>query len=429
MGRICRHEHLQDNSRGCRAIDCQDEHSIDRSFASRNEHTMSFRIVGIGTAVPRELITQDDAARLAIELAGQGAGHGPAIQTLYRKSGVQKRHSTLITSSTNGRPATQSFFPVAAGAADRGPTTGMRMRRYERSALELAAQAACIALRDSGTSPAEIVHLVTVSCTGFSAPGVDIGLVECLGLNRGVSRTHIGFMGCHGALNGMRVAAALSSSAPAGKVLLCCVELCSLHHQYAADPQQIVANALFSDGAAAVVGASYFREGEAPAEPRPENTRLGGSLALPDSETAFSNSWRLAEQFSLLLPDTADLMAWRIGDNGFDMRLSPQVPGVIREMLRPWLCEQLSRHGLSISDVRAWAIHPGGPRILTACAESLGLDPDCLAPSQQVLADYGNMSSPTVLFVLERLRTRGDALPCVVLAFGPGLAIEAALIA
>ncbi len=226
--------------------------------------------------------------------------------------------------------------------------------------------------------------------------------MESLGLNRGVSRTHIGFMGCHGALNGLRVAAALSSSAPAGRVLLCCVELCSLHHQYAAAPQQVVANALFSDGAAAIVGAAGYAE---------------------------NSSWRVVDHFSLLLPETAELMAWRIGDNGFDMRLSPHVPGVIRDMLRPWLCEQLSRHALTIADVRAWAIHPGGPRILTACAESLGLDQDCLAPSQQVLADYGNMSSPTVLFILEQLRTRGDALPCVVLAFGPGLAIEAALIA
>src|SRR5207342_1415392 len=109
--------------------------------------------------------------------------------------------------------------------------------------------------------------------------------------------------------------------------------------------------------------------------------------------------WRLAGQFSCLLPDTTTLMAWRIGDNGFDMRLSPHVPGVIKQMLRPWLSEQLALHSLRIEDVRSWAIHPGGPRILTACADSLGLDHTCLAPSQRVLADYGNMSSPTVLFI------------------------------
>ncbi len=362
---------------------------------------MSFCISGVGTAVPRELITQDDAARLAIELAGQGEAHAPAIQTLYRKTGVRKRHSTLITSSTNGQPATQSFFPIASDLGDRGPTTGDRMRRYEQAALDLAAQAAHIALVESETAASEISHLVTVSCTGFSAPGVDIGLVERLGLNRGVSRTHVGFMGCHGALNGLRVASALSHSAPSSKVLLCCVELCSLHHQYAADPQQIVANALFSDGAAAIVGTSS------------DSTK---------------HPWQLVDQFSHVLPETGDLMAWRIGDNGFDMRLSPHVPGVIQQMLKPWLCAQLARRSLNVCDVRSWAIHPGGPRILTACAESLGLDYTCLEPSQQVLADYGNMSSPTVLFILNQLRTQANNLPCVMLAFGPGLTIEAALI-
>jgi predicted naringenin-chalcone synthase len=360
---------------------------------------MSFRIIGVGAAVPHELITQDDAARLAIELTGRDC-HSPAIQTLYRKTGVRKRHSTLIITSTNGEPATQSFFPVASEVDDKGPTTGDRMRCYERDALDLAARAAEVALRDSNTSPDEIAHLVTVSCTGFSAPGVDVGLVENIGLNRDVSRTHVGFMGCHGALNGMRVAAALSDSSPARKVLLCCVELCSIHHQYAADPQQVVANALFSDGAAAIVG-------------------------MADNST--TETWRLAGQFSRLLPETATLMAWRIGDNGFDMRLSPHVPAVIKQMLRPWLSEQLARHSLRIEDLRSWAIHPGGPRILTACADSLGLDRACLAPSQKVLADFGNMSSPTVLFILERLRRQGNKLPCAILAFGPGLTIEAAL--
>jgi predicted naringenin-chalcone synthase len=362
---------------------------------------MSFHITGMGTAVPPELITQDDAARLAVDLAGASCDYGPALQTLYRKTGVRKRHSALVTSSTNGRPATQSFFPVAAHSSDRGPTTEQRMCCYEDFALDLAAQAAQSALHDSGTVPGEIAQLVTVSCTGFHAPGVDIGMVERLGLNRSVSRTHVGFMGCHGALNGLRVASALGHTAPKDRVLLCCVELCSLHHQYAADPQQIVANALFSDGAAAVVGTT---------------------------NDSISRNWRLLDQFSCLLPETSNLMSWRIGDHGFEMRLSPQVPGVIQQMLRPWLCQQLERHALQLDDIRGWAIHPGGPRILTACADALELNDGQIEPSQQVLADYGNMSSPTVLFILERLRAAGDCLPCVVLAFGPGLTIEAALI-
>jgi predicted naringenin-chalcone synthase len=362
---------------------------------------MNFCILGIGKAVPTQMITQNDAARLAVELAGMACSNGNAIHALYRKAGVQKRHSSLITTSTNGQPATQSFFPTAADSEDRGPTTASRMCRFESHALDLAAEAAGAAIKSSQTDSDDIAHLVTVSCTGFSAPGIDIGLIERLGLSREVARTHVGFMGCHGALNGLRVAAALGQSAPGSKVLLCCVELCSIHHQYAAGPQQIVANSLFSDGAAAIVG-SY--------------------------ENHHSRPWQVVEQFSYLLPGTTDLMSWRIRDHGFEMQVSPLVPDVIRSTLGHWLVPRLAEHGLAFSDIRGWAIHPGGPRILTACADSLGFDYACLEPSQQVLAEFGNMSSPTVLFVLDRLRAEGDHSPCVALAFGPGVAIEAALL-
>jgi predicted naringenin-chalcone synthase len=275
------------------------------------------------------------------------------------------------------------------------------MRRYEEGAIDLATSAATAALSEAGALPKEIAHLVTVSCTGFSAPGIDLKLVDKLGLPRCVSRTHVGFMGCHGALNGLRAAVALSRTRPSGKVLMCCIELCTLHHQYSSDRQQIVANALFGDGAAAVVG---------------ETTAVG------------LQHWRVADQFSYIVPDTSELMSWRIGDNGFEMSLSPQVPGVIKAYLRPWMTEQLARHSLSIQDVRSWAIHPGGPRILTASADSLAIDHSYLEPSRLVLEQFGNMSSPTVLFILQALRREGSRLPCVALAFGPGLTIEAALI-
>lgn len=364
---------------------------------------MSFEITGLGTALPYESISQRDAARLAVELAGAGSPNAPAIQALYRKAGIKKRYSTVIDSSTNGQPATQSFYPLAAGDVDRGPTTSHRMARYEASALELAARAAGNAIRENGTSSDEITDLVTVSCTGFSAPGVDIGLIERLGLNTGVSRTHLGFMGCHGALNGLRVAAALGQKSVGSRVLLCCVELCSIHHQYSRNPQHIVANALFSDGAAAVVG-GYSSNSSTP-------------------------RWRLADQRSEVVPGSTDLMGWRIGDHGFEMQLSPHVPMAIRNLLRPWLAEWLQKNSLRIDDIRSWAIHPGGPRVLTACQDALGLADADLAASRQVLEDYGNMSSPTILFILQTLRQRQDSLPCVVLAFGPGLTMEAALLA
>ena len=362
---------------------------------------MNFHIDGIGTAVPAELVTQEDAARHAVEIWGASARRAATIPALYRRAGVQTRHSVVLTASTNGHPAQQSFYPVAVDAEDRGPSTGERMDRYESDALALAERAAHAALDQAGWLPDDVAHLVTVSCSGFVAPGVDIGLIDALGLPRDVSRTNVGFMGCHGAMNGLRTAGALSAAHHGAGVLVCCVELCSLHQQYTRDAQQMVANALFSDGAAAVAGRQTGAAGD---------------------------GWRIVDHRSHLLADSTDMMTWRIGDHGFQMSLSPRVPDIIRHVLRPWLAEWLAEHELTIDQICGWAVHPGGPRILAACTEALDLEISQLAMSYQVLAEFGNMSSPTVLFILERLREQPESLPCVMLAFGPGLTIEAALV-
>jgi prepilin-type processing-associated H-X9-DG protein len=208
-------------------------------------------------------------------------------------------------------------------------------------------------------------------------------------------------MGCHGALNALRVAQSFIAAEPAARVLLCCTELCSLHYQYGWDQEQVVANTLFADGSAAVVlGAE--------AEHRPEAWRLGGCA-------------------SCVLPDSDREMTWRITDHGFAMTLSPRVPELIREQLRPWLNAWLREHGLRLEDVKSWAIHPGGPRVLQATVEALGLPASVADASYAVLAEHGNMSSATVLFVVRRLQQQGAAPPCVALAFGPGLTAEAAL--
>jgi predicted naringenin-chalcone synthase len=362
---------------------------------------MTMHIAGVGTSVPPRRVTQDDAARHAIDVWGAQAGRAATITALYRHSGVATRHSVLLEAPSNGTAARQSFYRQAVGLDDHGPSTGDRMQCYEAYALDLAAAAAARALDDAAISAADCTHLLTVSCRGFHAPGVDIGLMERLGLPSGIARAHIGFMGCHGALNALRLASAITSADPSARVLLSCVELCTLHQQYCCDVQQIVANALFSDGAAAVVGCGS------------EPDRRG---------------WQVVDQRSILLPDTAEQMSWRIGDHGFVMTLSPLVPDVIRHRLRPWLEEWLATHGLAVESIPSWAIHPGGPKILAACGESLGLDPARLWASHEVLAEFGNMSSPTVLFILERLRQRQADVPCVMLAFGPGLTIEAALV-
>lgn len=232
---------------------------------------------------------------------------------------------------------------------------------------------------------------------------MDITLIKRLGLPPGAGRTHIGFMGCQGALNALRVAAAFAETEPTACVLVCAVELCSLHFQYGADAERAVANALFADGAAAVVVGSAAR-----------------------SQTA---AWRVAASGSCLFPASEDGMTWRVGDHGFEMTLSARVPALIASRLRPWLTSWLGDRGLTLGRVGSWAVHPGGPRILQAVVSSLGLAPEAVEVSRRVLAKHGNMSSPTILFVLDRLQRAQAPRPCVALGFGPGLVAEATLLA
>jgi alpha-pyrone synthase len=358
---------------------------------------MPMLLAGIGTANPPHRIAQADASEIARQFACATAAQERLFHTLYRRAGVESRYSVVLDRSDGPLEERQSFFgPVE-------PTTSDRMSRYEAEAGGLAVSAARAALDESGLAPERVTHVVTVSCTGFYAPGFDTALIEQLGLSRAVARTHVGFMGCHGFLNGLRVAKAYVEADPTAVPLVCAVELCSLHHQYGWDSDRIVANALFADGAGAVVGVG-------------QGAAVGG------------DAYRLIACGSTLVADSADAMSWRIGDRGFQMTLSPRVPDLIGQHLRPWLEGWLGQHGQNLAKVGSWAVHPGGPRILSAVGETLGLHPTALETSHQVLAGFGNMSSPTILFILDRLRRAAAARPCVGLAFGPGLAVEAALL-
>ena len=327
--------------------------------------------------------------------------HRRLLPKLYRLSGVDRRASVLLD-KPEGDEERQSFFPIPTDESDLGPTMRTRMERYECEAGPLAARAAGNALQSGEIDPDSITHLVTVSCSGFYAPGVDVTLIKSLGLRTTVERTHVGFMGCHGAFNGLRVAKAFVESDPKARVLTCAVELCSLHYQYGWDPEQTVANALFADGAAAAVGG-----GAGDSSPEP---------------------WRLAATGSCLIPDSEDAMSWRLGDHGFKMSLSARVPDLICAHLRPWMESWLAQHGLTLPDIESWAVHPGGPRILKAAGKALGLERDAMGVSRDILSQCGNMSSPTILFILERLRREDAPRPCVALGFGPGLVAEAMLL-
>ncbi len=315
-------------------------------------------------------------------------------------AGVKNRH-TVVLGGEPGSPNRQPFFHAPSNPDDLGPTTRARLEKYETDALPLALKAAQRALGEADMRTEDITHLITVSCSGFAAPGVDIGLIKELGLRNTVQRTHVGFMGCHGALNGLRVARGITESDANARVLLCAVELCSLHYHYGWDNERVVANALFSDGAAAVVGAG--QQSESP------------------------GAWRIGATGSCLIPDSEDAMTWRIGDHGFDMSLSARVPQLIGTHLRDWMTSWLAESDLKLNDVKSWAVHPGGPRILGSVVNALDLEREVVDVSRKVLRDHGNMSSPTLLFILKKLREDHAELPCVALGFGPGLMAEATL--
>lgn len=415
-------------------------------------------ILGLGTAQPEHMMSQDEAVMLAHEICCRDEAEKKLVKILYRKAGVKQRatcvphqialewaaapvtvvstvgdrvlHGDANGSSSNGvigkngKPriidgmlddahiedmTAEEFGDLTAheGPVQQGPSTGERMQIFAAAAPELAVQSAELALIDSGVKAGEITHLVTVTCTGFFAPGVDVTLINRLGLRRDVGRIQVGFMGCHGAINGLRAATAIAQADPKNRVLLCAVELCSLHYSFQWDPTRAVGNAVFADGSASLV--------------------IGHADSAAATASDGTATLRCASTGSCIIPDSTDAMSWNLGDHGFEMFLSSRVPDLIGKHLRPWFESWLAESGLTIADIGSWAVHPGGPRILSSVEESLGLPREATATSREVLAECGNMSSPTVLFILQRLRAAGAKMPCVALGFGPGLAAEAAL--
>jgi len=361
---------------------------------------VSLALTGFGTAHPEHSLTQQDAAELHATFCRIDPVRARTLRALYRRSGVARRHCAVLDTSDGALADRQSFYPPAQDEDDRGPATASRMALYEAVAPGLAADASRSALKSAGVCAEQVSHIVTVSCTGFVAPGLDTRVIGALDLPPTTRRTHVGFMGCHGALNGLRVAQSFVEADPDAVVVVCSVELCSLHFAYGWDPDMLVPNALFADGAAAAVGRSGAGGGE----------------------------WLVEACETLLLPSSDQDMSWRIGDHGFRMTLSARVPDLIEASVGDWLASWLSEHGLGVGDIGSWAVHPGGPRILSSVERAAGLRKDQTQASRDVLADFGNMSSATVLFILDRLRSAHAPRPCVALAFGPGLVAEAVLI-
>lgn len=344
---------------------------------------MTAAIVGIGTAVPEHAVGREASVRWLTSALRADPVAARLAERVVLRSGIDTRWTCVPDFAADGEP-------LLLGSSS--PTTSVRMRAFREFAPPLAAEACRRALASAQTAPDEITHLVVVTCTGFFAPGPDADLVGLLGLRRDVERTLVGFMGCHAAFNGLRVARQHVEARPGGKALLVCVELCSLHFRPDPSPDNVVANALFADGAAAVVLAA---DADALAQ-------LGPSAAFLEDGTRRD-------------------MGWEIGDDGFRMTLSSYVPRLVTAPLAEFV-GPLAGRGTS-----SWCVHPGGRAILDHVEDALALPADALASSRAVLRDIGNVSSGTVLFVLERelARTReGDR--GVMLGFGPGLTLEGA---
>ncbi|MCU1618823.1 MAG: putative naringenin-chalcone synthase [Modestobacter sp.] len=304
-----------------------------------------------------------------------------AAERIFRNTGVQRRHAVAN--------------PVDEDLSQWG--TGARMERYITEALPLGKQAVAGALDAAGLAPGDVGLFAVATCTGYATPGLDIRLASDLGMPLGLQRLLIGHMGCYAALPGLAAVSDFVTARSRPAVLLCC-ELTSLHVQPAQDDlEQVVAHALFSDAAAAVVVEPAAGRGR----------RVAGMVARTDSSTA-------------------DHMTWDVTDLGFRMGLSSRVPDVLARHVGDVVDELLAEAGLRVEDVAGWAVHPGGPRILDVVRDQLGLAEEQLGASRRVLAEHGNCSSATVLLVLEEL---GDVDgPVVAMAFGPGLTLYAALL-
>jgi predicted naringenin-chalcone synthase len=349
--------------------------------APAGAHLAAPYIAGIASSVPEPM---DQAGLWTDFFSRHYAGDGLA-EHIFSSSAITTRHGV----------ADPRVLDVSSWS------TGQRMARYVDEAPRLGKAALASALAAAGLDPPDVGLFAVVSCTGYSTPGLDLVLARDLGMAPTVQRLHIGHMGCYAALPGLGAVADFVVARQRPAVLLC-VELTSLHIQPATDDvAQMVAHALFSDAAAAVVL-------------RPGDDGGGPGLRVVDVVAVADHS-------------TADHMTWDITDLGFRMGLSPQVPAVLARHVGAVVRDRLlAPHRLAPADVTGWAVHPGGRRILEVVEQQLELPSAAMAPSYAVLDRFGNCSSATVLMVLEQLPAAAG--PVVAMAFGPGLTLYAALL-
>ena len=363
---------------------------------------MSSCISAIGIANPANKFSQQRIYQFMAAASGLDANNRARLKTIYDNSGIDSRYSVIPDFGMDS-PDDFAFFSPSA-TLEPFITTAQRMALYQREAIKIAAQAArnCLTNYPADTTQ-HITHLITVSCTGMYAPGLDIDLVETLGLKTTVQRTCINFMGCYGAINALKTADYICRADAKAKVLVVSVELCTLHFQKENTLDNWVANSIFSDGAAAVLIES-------------STDRLTPTPALI-----------LDHFYAEFLPQARNEMGWFVGDTGFEMRLTSKVSKQIKNNIAAVTGRLMASAGINdLTHINAYAIHPGGRKILEAVEEALQLPEESNTFAYDVLRQYGNMSSATVLLVLQKVlqHTVKNNQQVLSFAFGPGLTVE-----
>lgn len=360
---------------------------------------MVIGITAIGTAVPIYKRNQEEVPALLAEALALTSVEKRMLKAVYKGSGIETRYSVL--SDYCRTPQEFDFFPNDPQA--NFPSTAERMTVYKNNALPLALQAIQDCLAVNQTDINLITHVITVSCTGMYAPGLDIEIVQQLNLHPSTKRTAINFMGCYGAFNAIKVADAICRADSHALVLIVCVELCTIHFQKEMKLDNIISNAIFSDGAAA---------------------------ALIQAQPKQKKYLSLDAFYCDLVSQSSQAMAWKIADSGFDITLSAYVPDVIESGIQAFTKNLLKQ--LPLSAIDFYAIHPGGVKILEACEKALNISKEQNKYSYDVLKYYGNMSSATILFVLKKLLAevnfKDNHKTIFSCAFGPGLTLESMLL-
>ncbi|MBL0048414.1 MAG: type III polyketide synthase [Bacteroidetes bacterium] len=359
-------------------------------------------IFSISTAVPEFKHKQMDIFQFMKEVYHVSENEERSLKILYERSGIESRYSTIADYSLP--PYKRTFYPTTQDL-EPFPKLEERMEYFNHKALELSLEAIqkCMG---SDTQASDITDLITVTCTGISAPGLDILVMEALKLNSTINRTSVNFMGCYAAIHAMKQADAICKINPHAVVLVMCVELCTLHFQKEFDKDNIGANLLFADGASALL---VTGEGQ-------ERIRNRNCLHIRDFYSEISLSGK------------SD-MAWQIGGKGFLMTLSSYIPELIKVGIKSLVHNALLKLKLDTGQIKHWAIHPGGRKILEVIQNELQLSPSDLGASYLILKEYGNMSSPTILFVLNEIWERrvdwnGAQELIFGAGFGPGLTME-----